>query len=387
MQRDVTNEIIVAAVAVLIIVLGLVLGVLLSLSSGVNNQSVAPTNVTDVAVIASEPAESMTTNVTTLESATETITPTLELEPTLTYTATDEVTATDSATETSVATPTETPSATPTERPTVTETSSRTPRPTRPSTFTPEPTETDTPTTTATVTPSPEDTATDVVVMATVTPSKTRTPDATATEQETVETDTPEATATEAKTVTVTPTERICYRPAGWVDYVIKRGDTLFKIAQAVGSTVSELQRVNCIDDKDRIITGTRLYVPNHGASNNDDLSDSPGGGSYGRIGCSDPNVARIANLYTLQRVGSSFSVSGTAYLDDFWYYKLEIQSAETGEIHFWLDSQTPVKNGFLGQIITDGFGSGIYLVRLVVVYPRGDTPPENICAIPVYFP
>lgn len=61
-------------------------------------------------------------------------------------------------------------------------------------------------------------------------------------------------------TVTVVP----CDPPAGWVrTYTVQRGDTLFRIALSYGTTVSQLQRANCMGSSTIIYAGQRLWVPN----------------------------------------------------------------------------------------------------------------------------
>ena len=44
--------------------------------------------------------------------------------------------------------------------------------------------------------------------------------------------------------------------------YTIQPGDTLSQIAQRLGTTVPELQRLNNIEDPDRIQAGTTLTIP-----------------------------------------------------------------------------------------------------------------------------
>ncbi|HJR82192.1 MAG TPA: LysM peptidoglycan-binding domain-containing protein [Anaerolineales bacterium] len=61
-------------------------------------------------------------------------------------------------------------------------------------------------------------------------------------------------------TITVIP----CGPPAGWVrTYTVQRGDTLFRIALSYGTTVSQLQRANCMGSSTIIYAGQRLWVPN----------------------------------------------------------------------------------------------------------------------------
>jgi LysM repeat protein len=61
-------------------------------------------------------------------------------------------------------------------------------------------------------------------------------------------------------TVTVVP----CGPPFGWVrNYVVQRGDTLFRIALSYNITYPRLQRANCMGSSTTIYTGQRLWVPN----------------------------------------------------------------------------------------------------------------------------
>lgn len=61
---------------------------------------------------------------------------------------------------------------------------------------------------------------------------------------------------------TAIPTEASCTPITGWQSYVIQRGDTLSSIATKTNSTVDELIAANCIENPNRIIVGTSLFVP-----------------------------------------------------------------------------------------------------------------------------
>lgn len=61
-------------------------------------------------------------------------------------------------------------------------------------------------------------------------------------------------------TVTVIP----CAPPPGWVrNYIVRPGDTLFRIALSYNITYPQLQRANCMGSSTAIFTGQRLWVPN----------------------------------------------------------------------------------------------------------------------------
>ena len=52
--------------------------------------------------------------------------------------------------------------------------------------------------------------------------------------------------------------------PANSIRYYVRRGDTLFEIAQMYNTNVNTLVRLNSIDDPDIIFPGRILIVPNH---------------------------------------------------------------------------------------------------------------------------
>lgn len=60
-----------------------------------------------------------------------------------------------------------------------------------------------------------------------------------------------------------TNTVLACGAPAGWIQYTVKAGDTLFKISQLYRTTVSQLQQANCLGSSSTIFTGQKLWVPN----------------------------------------------------------------------------------------------------------------------------
>ncbi len=86
-------------------------------------------------------------------------------------------------------------------------------------------------------------------------------------------TDTPSATPTytftatntimptPSVTPTYTPTLVKCIPQYSWPTYIVQRGDTLYFLALAMGSTVNELILANCLPN-DRIYVGQWLYVP-----------------------------------------------------------------------------------------------------------------------------
>jgi LysM repeat protein len=52
-----------------------------------------------------------------------------------------------------------------------------------------------------------------------------------------------------------------CGSHRGWLIYYVQKGDTLYRLSQAFGVTVAELQRANCITGT-LIRVGEPLFVP-----------------------------------------------------------------------------------------------------------------------------
>jgi hypothetical protein len=409
-RRDIGSEIVVAIAVIAVLAFALAFGILLSLSS---NSGVTPTP-TDMAVVdvSTNTAEAIPPTATTVQ---ETAEPSVEIAS-----ATPEFTDTSlptpilptetPTTEISVATPipessptstrtlivptstefeaTDTPTRS---QPTVTVTSSPS------ATMTPTSTHTATPSSTSTRTPSrtPTNTATpSATATRTRTPTLTRTPTPTAT-------NTPEPTETSGirPTLTFTPTLtgtvafQSCFRPEGWQNYVVQPGNTLFSIGQAVGSSVRELSRVNCIVNADRIVTGDILYVPKLPAEpvrTNVIPTSVPGQGSsrtvVSALGCADSNVAIITNLYAGQRLSSAVTLRGTAAVEDFLFYKVEVRPDFADVYNFYFSSDVAVERGELGTLDPQVFGTGLHWVRLVVVKADASVPPEAVCVVPVQF-
>jgi hypothetical protein len=90
---------------------------------------------------------------------------------------------------------------------------------------------------------------------------------------------------------------------------------------------------------------------------------------------CGNPN-ARL----TAPRVGASVSgviaVTGTAAIDGFQFYKVELGvGSNPGDWSFLFSRETPVTNGSLGQVDTNPLPAGTYSLRLVVVDQTGNFP------------
>lgn len=85
-------------------------------------------------------------------------------------------------------------------------------------------------------------------------------------------------------------------------------------------------------------------------------------------------------------RLSGVVQVTGTAFIGDFWYYKIEVgvgrnppQWSVVGDLHY-----TPVSDGVLETFNTAAFPPGEYSLRLVVVDKTGNFPEP--CAVAVTF-
>jgi hypothetical protein len=89
---------------------------------------------------------------------------------------------------------------------------------------------------------------------ATLMPTNTRRPTATATN----------TLAIQQQLPIVTPTSEVCLpsQPDGWVIYSIRAGDTLSGLAGSTGISLEELMRVNCLTNPGLIVAGQKLFLP-----------------------------------------------------------------------------------------------------------------------------
>jgi LysM repeat protein len=125
----------------------------------------------------------------------------------------------------------------------------------------PLPTMSPVPVATTAVPPSATPTAT-ATATATVTATATATPTATATVSPAAQA-TASPAATPSPVATPTPTPTPTPQPPPFTEYEVQLGDTLSSIAQAYGTTVDELVRINGLASQDVIISvGQKLLVP-----------------------------------------------------------------------------------------------------------------------------
>jgi hypothetical protein len=400
MQRDLGNEVIVAIIVVGVLAFALTFGIILSLTNAnQNNPNVAQSNVatqSDAAETEAVTEEVVTEEATEEESATEVITDvpaaTDTVRPSSTTAPTDE--PTDVPTETS--TPTQAATDTPTLA-TATHTSTATERPTQTATQVP-PTSTHTPTikpsATATLTHTPSSTPTKSP--ATNTPTSTPTHTATAAPSATptlTKTRTPIPTLTFTPTLTLTRTATtvptpvqtttpvVCIAPFGWLIYTAQPGNTLASIAEASGTTVAELRTANCLQPTASVRIGDNLYVPRLPLFVTPLPTARPDAVLVAQ-GCTNPGTV-ITSPVSGQGVTGTILIRGTAYAEDFAYYRIEARPDTSQTYNFLLRADATVVNGNLGIIDSRALTAGLNWIRVSVVDTAGNvtiTP----CAIPV---
>ena len=191
--------------------------------------------------------------------------------------------------------------------------------------------------------------------------------------------------------VPVVPTYTRCVVPDGWLTFTLRPEITLYALAAATGSSVAALRDVNCIDDDSPIEPRRTLFIPRLPA-----FPPLPVAPVYPprapdpaflypleTIGCTMPE-ARIVSPMTLQTVSGVIEVNGTAAGAGFARYELSIRPAGAEFFDPYVRSETPVRNGTLGQINTGFFGDGLHYLNLTVVDTAGTSALP--CVIPLIF-
>ena len=380
MQRNIRNEIYMALGALIIISFALVFAILLS--NSVQEGDATATPVTEVAnntetVEATErivPSDTDTPE--PIPSDTETPTKMLTIE-------TETIAIVESATPTLIQLGTENTTVAPTSTHTVTFTASPTETTTTTSTSTDEVTSTLTlirlDTALAPVTSEVTDT-----VQASPSPTNTSVVSSTLTAITGI-IPTPPPSPTIASPDEPTRTPASCQKPKGWATYTVQAGNTLFAIALATNSTVDELRYVNCIENIDNIIVGDVLFVPRKPRQPIRTPAPAQHRNNLYAIGCGDART-KITNLQVAQTMNGVFNVYGSAFRDDFWYYKIEVRPDWTNIYNFFSRSEASVTNGVLTTINPKTFGEGVYWIRLSVVNRTAIIEADAVCEIPVIF-
>jgi hypothetical protein len=180
--------------------------------------------------------------------------------------------------------------------------------------------------------------------------------------------------------------------PEGWSIYEVDPGTTLFTIAIAVDSTVEELRIANCLEDADRIRAGDSLFVPELPIEPvatfvpaDVDQNGEDGESSLLPVGCDHPSVY-ITSPTAEEAISERYPITGSALVEDFAYYILEIRPHGVPGYSFYARSDMPAFRSVLGHLEPTAFATGVYWLRLVVFDENDRSPTGANCAIPIRF-
>jgi len=192
----------------------------------------------------------------------------------------------------------------------------------------------------------------------------------------------------------ITGAELLCALPVGWATYTVQDGDTLFAIAQAVGSTVNDLRDANCLANIGTLPAGLPLYVPVPIEGDVPEIpavypSVTPAPGTLQMAleapseGCDTAGVV-LTSPVRGQVVETVTTIYGTADDPQFSRFEISVRPDSEEDYDLYLFAQVPVQRGALGQINPAFFGDGIHWLRLEVLDAGGNV--TGSCAIPVIF-
>jgi len=194
--------------------------------------------------------------------------------------------------------------------------------------------------------------------------------------------------------LTATP----CTPRSDWAPYRVQVGENLYRIGMRYGQTTSQMVAANCLGSEN-VYAGQSILVPP--VTPQPVASESvPGQGGVPLVAteqpgptptqsatdgaCTDPDS--IINAPGVGAVLSgAITIAGTARLENFSFYKLEIRQEGTGAPYVTFYTGTSeVTSNTLAQFDTTPYPDGEYWIRLVVVNDTGNYPER--CAILVVF-
>lgn len=198
------------------------------------------------------------------------------------------------------------------------------------------------------------------------------------------------------------PTATRCVPHADWVAYTVQPGENLYRIGLRYGQTVTQMIAANCLADEN-VDAGQVIRVPPIAPAPADTTASATTPASSGiplpqpvrtpgptaTQTASDGACANPDSIITYPGVGAvltgNVTITGTARLPNFSFYKLELRQEGTdqGYITFYT-GDTEVINGTLAVFNTSAYPDGEYWIRLVVVDGTGNYPER--CAMLVIF-
>lgn len=153
--------------------------------------------------------------------------------------------------------------------------------------------------------------------------------------------------------------------------YVVQRGDTLAKIAVRFGVRIWDIVMANHIANPNLIVVGQRLCIPKACTS-----SSCQPAQPQAPVVSSNPGCDHLTWPKNGARLSGIVKVSGTAKIDNMWYYKLEYRKDGLDDWHYLTGAEKAVVKGLLGMWDTRQVSNGRYTFRLVMVDWTGNYPP-----------
>jgi LysM repeat protein len=153
--------------------------------------------------------------------------------------------------------------------------------------------------------------------------------------------------------------------------YVVRRGDTLARIALRFGVNVWAIVRANGIANPNIIFPGQRLLIPGGTPPSPPPSQPKPGCEHLGW-----PKAGAV--------LSGVVGAWGTADHANFDYYKLEYRHDGLDDWHYITGQDKPVHDGPLGPWDTRMLADGRYMFRLVIVDNTGNYPPPCEIAVRV---
>jgi hypothetical protein len=134
-----------------------------------------------------------------------------------------------------------------------------------------------------------------------------------------------------------------------------------------------DIVQTNNIANPNLICVGLRLFIPQHHQC---EPTPTPTPAPV------EPGCEHLLSPVRGATLSGNVQVTGTADIEEFWYYKLEFRYEGLDHWHYITGQNTPVESGVLGTWDTTILPDGNYHLRLVVVDLTGNYPPP--CEIPV---
>ncbi|MGG4604626.1 peptidoglycan DD-metalloendopeptidase family protein [Paenalcaligenes sp. Me131] len=141
--------------------------------------------------------------------------------------------------------------------------------------------------------------------------------------------------------------------------YVVKRGDTLSKVARQHNQSLSSLMRMNNISNPNRITVGQRLRVQGGSAAPAATAASSGATGSAGSSTALPPRNASTNSVAAPRNINLIWPAAGTS--------KRGVSAAHSQGVYISNTAGTPVKAAAAGKVIYSGDGLRGYGNLLIV--------------------